>query len=160
MHDLTQMFEESYLENSLGDSIYMDRCSAIERSLNSRPFTTETRSKDDLTYEACRLAALIYTRAILHNIPFGSPANSQIAQHLKFSLAGSILNGWNDIPGVLLWILLVGTAADRTDGGDAFFAGHLSTTSRCLLPLLYNVQKFLKKFHWIESVVDDRATNI
>ena len=160
MHDLTQMFEETYTENSLADSIYMDRCVSIERSLDSLPFATDTHSKDDQIYEACRLAALIYFRALVHNVSFGSPINSQIMQNLRFSLASSILCGWNDVPGVLIWTLLVGTAADRSGTEDVFFAGHLSTTSRCLLPLLHNVSKVLKKFLWIESVVDERRANI
>lgn len=159
MNEVTQMYEETYSENYLGDSAYLERCASIELSLNSRPLAADANNKDDHIYEACQLAALIYLRALLHNVTFGSPVNSRITHNLKASLASSILYGWNDIPGVLLWILLVGTAADRSNSEDAFFAGHLSSTAQCLVPFLRNVQKILKKFYWIENVVDERATN-
>lgn len=159
MLSLTQMLEETYPETNIADSAYVDQCASIEHDLESMPFMTDTDSKADHIYEACRLAALIYLRALVHNIPFGNLANSQLMQTLRFSVSSSIFDEWNEIPGVLLWVLLVGTAAARNSTENVFFAGQLSTTSRCLLPLLCNVQKVLQKFMWVESVVDDRATN-
>lgn len=112
------------------------------------------------TYEACRLAGLIYFRALYHNIPFSSSENTGLMQALQTSLETIFVDGWNGVPGVLLWALLIGTAAERSNSADAFLAGHLSITCLSLVTLGHDVSEILKRFLWLEKAVEEKASRL
>lgn len=135
-----------------------NRCASIERQLSLDPTqSTAAAQSQTPTYqvrEACRLAGLIYFRALFHNIPFSSSENVVIMQRLRAVLETSILSGWNGAPGLLLWTLLVGTAAARSNGDETFFAGHLSTTCFCLVAHWHDVQQILATFLRMERMVE------
>ena len=163
LYGLTQRWTAANRERaSLKDSPEVaNRCASIERqlSLGSTQSTTTVQSQTPLypVREACRLAGLIYFRALFHNIPFSSSQNTVIMQGLKAALENSILSGWNGAPGLLLWVLLVGTAAARSNGEENFFAGHLSTTCFCLVTHWYDVQQILATFLRMERMVERLA---
>lgn len=160
MRRLTHIFEAAYSQDILGDSVFIAQCVSIESHLDSFPPANDALSSlpGDHVYEACRVASLIYLRAIMHNIPFTNPANFPLMRDLRSALENSILHGWSGFPGALLWTLLIGAAAERMDSEEVFFAGHLSTTSKCIVLLWNDVQTVLKKFLWIEGVMEERAT--
>ena len=137
------------------------RCASMQRQLSLDPTQSTTRAQSQTTpyqvREACRLAGLIYFRALFHNIPFSSSENVVIMQRLRAALENSILSGWNGAPGLLLWALLVGTAAARSNGEETFFAGHLSTTCFCLVAHWHDVQQILATFLRMERVVESLA---
>lgn len=138
-----------------------NRCLSIERWLSLDHSHSATVPPNQVVplqvREACRLAGLIYFRALFHNVPFSSPANIETMQGLRAALANSILYGWNGTPGLLLWALLVGTAAARSTSDEPFFAGHLSTTCFCLVANWHDVQQMLAFFFYLERRVEKKA---
>lgn len=144
---------------SLKDSTaVVSRCASIERQLSLDPIQSTTAAQSQTppyqVREACRLAGLIYFRALFHNIPFSSSENTVIVQSLRAALEISMLSGWNGAPGLLLWVLLVGTAAAQSNVNETFFAGHLSTTCFCLVSHWKDVQQILAKFWHMERMVE------
>ncbi len=152
LQKLTSTFEESGPRVSLNDSPNGPQFAPLGRRLELAV------SQKDIIYEACRLAGLIYFRALFHNVPFASPKNAVLMHDLRASLQSTITEGWNGVPGLLVWALLVGTAAERTNTTEVFMAGHLSTTCLSLLPLGHDVAQILKHFLWLERVVEEKAS--
>lgn len=84
---------------------------------------------NDWVYEACRIASLIYTAAIVERMPFseagGSPdsplrdpalpnTNSRLVESLYETLKRcDMFDVWDDMAGVLYWVSSVGAAAAR-----------------------------------------------
>lgn len=142
----------------------MDPRLSLENSASGRRFASLglhlelAVSRNDLIYEACRLAGLIYFRALYYNIPFASPENTVFMQDLRKSLQTTITEGWNGVPGALIWALLVGTAAERSDADEVFLAGHLSTTCISLVPFGHDIAHLLKKFLLLERLVEEKAS--
>ena len=161
LHELTLRWKATFSGLKLKDSMSANRFASIERrlSLNPSPSTVSAQSQLPLfqVQEACRLAGLIYFRALFRNIPFSSPENVVAMQGLRVALGNSILSGWDGFPGLLLWALLVGTAASRSTSNENFFAGHLSTTCFCLVAKWHDVQQMLVTFLRMEGLVEKRA---
>lgn len=163
LYGLTRRWTEANRERaSLKDSDEVaNRCVLIERQLSLGSTQSTTTAQNQTSHyqvrEACRLAGLIYFRALFHNIPFSSSHNAVIMQGLKAALENSILSGWNGAPGLLLWVLLVGTAAARSNRDENFFAGHLSTTCFCLVTHWHDVQQILAMFWRMERMVERLA---
>lgn len=161
LHELTLRWKASYSDLNLEDSAYTNRCASIERRLSQHPSPSTTAAQSQLPEfqirEACRLAGLIYFRALFYSIPFSSPDNVLIMQGLRAALENSIVSGWEGCPGLLLWALLVGTAVARSEGEATFFAGHLSTTCFCLVAKWHDVQQMLATFLRMERSVEQRA---
>jgi hypothetical protein len=120
---------------------YRHKANDIFTYLVSLPSATNPGhvSSQDWVYEACRIAALIYTIAIIERVPFsvavrssifsnisgsGSVANSA-ATHQSLAISPvealfealkrtDVSNVWRDMAGVLYWVCAVGAAAART----------------------------------------------
>lgn len=108
--------------------------------------------------ESCYLASLIYFSALVDNIPFNSHLNKSTLDRLRKTIGTSVPGGWDHAPGLLLWVLLVGTAAEREGEEDVFFAAHLSTTCLCVgVRHFGDVRNMLVKFLWVERIVQERA---
>lgn len=108
--------------------------------------------------EAIHLAGWVYYRALVCNVRFDDEANLEDARNLKDCIEATALTGWIDFPGALLWVLLVATAALRTQPEGFVVSGHLSTSTlsigvRHWLP----VRRMLEKFRLIEAMVDRNA---
>lgn len=136
------------------------QCLSVERRLNlltSENTDPSNRLRTQID-EACRVSGLIYLRALSHGLPFASPANLALLQDLRKSLDDSTIHGWTKSPGVLIWVLLIGTAVERTQNESAFFAGHLCMTSVCMMAKWDDVHQMFKKFLRIEKTVETNAT--
>lgn len=134
IYALTLMFEEIPHDMFLQNSKFAQECTCMERRLrllSSSGFPTRqleaTRQRRNLLFEACRLAALIYFDALYHLRPFGNAANFKTLQSLRVTVEKTILCDWDQYPGVLIWVLAVGTAAER-GSPEAVIAEHLSKT--------------------------------
>lgn len=145
----------NHARTDLKDSAVANECASIEHRLNLAP--SHSAVPPHQVREACRLAGLIYFRALFHGIPFSSPENKIIMQGLRMAMENSIISGWNGSPGLLLWALLVGTAASRSQSEGTFFAGHLSTTCFCLVANWQDVQHILITVLHMERRVEFRA---
>ncbi|MCJ1262409.1 hypothetical protein MMC22_002279 [Lobaria immixta] len=152
MLDLTSIFEQTGPRVSLSELHRETRWDSIVRRLESSALP------HDQVHETCRFAALIYSRALYHNVPFASSTNNTLVQNLRASLENTVADGWNGVPGVWIWALLIGTAAERTNTKDAFFAGHLSTICLSLVQMGHNLAGLLKHFIWLEKAVEDKAS--
>lgn len=137
---------------------------SLENSASGRRFASlghllkSAVSRNDPIYEACRLAGLIYFRALYYNIPFTSQENTIFMQDLRASIQATITEGWKGVPGALIWALLVGTAAGRSNADDMFLSGHLSTTCISLVPFGHDIAQLLKHFLLLERLVDEKAS--
>lgn len=152
MLDLTNLFGQAGPRVSLSESPGGTRWTSIDRRLE------QSENLHDQVHEACRFAALIYFRALFHNIPFASTANTALVQSLRASLENTVVDGWNGVPGVLVWALLIGTAAERANTKDVFLAGHLSTICLSLIQMGHDVAELLKHFIWLEKMVEQKAS--
>ena len=107
--------------------------------------------------ESCRFASLIYFSALVRNIPFNSYLNKDTLDLLRMTLGRSVLGGWDRAPGLLHWVLLVGTAAEKGQD-EIFFAVYLRTTGLWGGVILFeDVKSMLLKLLWIERIVQGRA---
>ena len=154
MLELTSIFHQTGPRVSLRESHSGTHWMVISRHLES------TALPHDQVYEACRFAALIYLRALYHNVPFASPANTELAKNLRSSLDNTVADGWNGVPGVFVWALLIGTAAERTNAKDMFLAGHLSPICLSLVQMGHDVAELLKHFIWLERAVEEKASRL
>jgi hypothetical protein len=120
---------------------YDAQMTSIRTRLAALPsaYTPGLPTTNDWLYEACRIAAIIYTGAILSHIPFSvsaEPSRNLILSdpvYMKNCLAGGHLYSrpltealfealtksdttsiWGDLSGVLYWVASVGAAAART----------------------------------------------
>lgn len=152
LYELTIAFQKTEPRLSLENSASGRRFASLGLHLESAV------SRNDPVYEACRIAGLIYFRALYHNTPFTSPENTVCMQDLRKSLQTTITEGWNRVPGALIWALLVGTAVERSDADGVFLAGHLSTTCISLVPFGHNIAQLLKKFLLLERLVEEKAS--
>lgn len=152
MLELTSVFEQIGPRGSLSDSRSATRLTSMIRRLES------SAPSQDQVHEACRFAALIYYQALYHNVPFASSANTALVQNLRASLENTVADGWKGVPGVWVWALLIGTAAERTNTKDVFLAGHLSTICLSLVQMGHDVADLLKHFLWLEKAVEKKAS--
>lgn len=152
MLELTSIFDQSGPRASLSECQGGTRWTSIHRRLELSALP------HDQVYEACRFAALIYLRALYHNVPFGSSANTELVQNLRTSLENTVADSWHGVPGVCVWALLIGTAAERTNTTDVFLAGQLSTICLSLVQMGHDVAELLKHFLWLEKAVEEKAS--
>ena len=161
MREITVMLEESQtLQPKIDSNTIAEKCILIERRLRMLPSMNilDGYPADKEVYECCRLAALIYFRAVVYSVPFNKPVNKPLLGRLRTSIQRSVLGGWDQAFGVLIWVLLVGTAAERQDPTPWVSAGFLSLTC-CGVGVRHphDVRSLLWKFRWIEKIVDERA---
>lgn len=152
MLELTSIFEQAGHRVSLSESHSGTSWTSISRRLEL------SATPQDQVHEACRFAALIYFRALYHNVPFTSSTNTALVQSLRASLEKTVAESWNGVPGVLVWALLIGTAAERANTKDVFLAGHLSTICLSLVQMGHDVAELLKHFLWLEKAVESKAS--
>ena len=103
---------------------------------------------------------MIFFRALYYNKPFASHDNFDTLQRLRASIEKTILGGWDHFAGILIWALLVGTAAER-ESAERTFAEHLSKTccaigGRSAEDLKITLQKFID----VESLVEAKAAQL
>jgi hypothetical protein len=141
MRNLTVLFMEQSTRLSKSSGIklegaptplnYDDIVIGIQQRLFSLPsaHTPGLPMSNDWVYEACRIASLIYTAAIVGRVPFSvaggsptsalrDPAQPNTQSHLVESLYETLehcdmFDVWDDMAGVLYWTSSVGAAAAR-----------------------------------------------
>jgi len=124
-----------------GDTDYKSKAAEVQKRLVSLPsaHTPGLTTSRDWVYEACRIAALIYTASIIFRLPFSvtaDPCRNPLVFEAEFfssADAGRSLrttrlsntlyevlnrtdldNVWGNMSGVLYWICAVGAAAARS----------------------------------------------
>ncbi|KAK3172394.1 hypothetical protein OEA41_005715 [Lepraria neglecta] len=157
MQTLTSLFETHHGDASLHDTGITTALTPANESFYS-DYCQETSINYQM-YQSLYLAGLIYTRALSRDIPFGHPTNLSNMLLLRETLEPTLLVGWRDLPGALLWVLLVGTAAEREGGEGNALAVNLSSTCNCIGFRHWDtVREILQRFMAIEKKVDERAS--
>ena len=155
MREITRGFfdrNSTVCETALTDSLscYIQKLCSPEESILTG--TVEQRMDRVL-----HLAAAIYGLALAYNRPFGHPENRKPLRLLQKLIESTILVGWKDLPGALLWALLVGTAAERDSGEEKIITRYLANI--CLYVGVRHwdaVKEILTKFLAIEDLLDER----
>lgn len=153
MRDLTNLFIQHHAQRDAVHDVeseeaarlsslqvdYDIRVSEIRERLASLPsaYTAGLPTSNDWIYEACRIAALIYTASIIMRVPFSiaadparNPLLSAIRSFSRSRVGGHTVrlndalyevvqrtdtaNLWDNLSGVLYWVTAVGAAASRT----------------------------------------------
>ncbi|KAF2118770.1 hypothetical protein BDV96DRAFT_487720 [Lophiotrema nucula] len=139
VQDIDEAIDVSRLSPSL--SQFESKLAEIRSRLASLPsaYTPGHPITDDWVYESCRIAAIIYTSAIILRVPFSvaaepgrSPILAEIASNTNSVAGGHLLTTplsealyevlektnqndiWGSMSGVLYWVALVGSAAARS----------------------------------------------
>ena len=167
LQNLSQLLSEmqtltSLFETHLGDASLHDTGITAALTPANESFYSGDCQKTSINYQMYQslyLAGLIYTRALSHDIPFGHPTNLSNMLLLRETLEPTLLVGWRDLPGALLWVLLVGTAAEREGGEGNSLAVNLSSTCNCIGFRHWDtVREILQRFMAIEKKLDERAS--
>lgn len=82
-------------------------------SLPSAYDEVDRSHRNDLIYEVCRMAALVYTKSILNRIPFSKSLDPDTLQELYTALLILGRNAWDHIPGILFWVIWIMSPAVR-----------------------------------------------
>jgi len=124
-----------------GDTDYKSKAAEVQKRLMSLPsaHTPGLATSRDWVYEACRIAALIYTASIVFRLPFSVTADprrnplvfeaefcsrADAGRSLRTTRLSNALyealnrtdvnNVWGNMSGVLYWVCAVGAAAARS----------------------------------------------
>lgn len=150
----------SPIEPSMTRSFSATASSPGSQSSASYPGSRAANHLKEYLDEAIRLAGWIFYRTLVRNIHFDNEANLEDARKLKHYLDATAVTGWTEQPGPLLWVLLVATAALRSQPEGFTVSGHLSTTVLCVgVRNWMPVRRLLEKFMLIERLVEQNAYN-
>jgi hypothetical protein len=86
-------------------------------------------NKTDFIYKSCRIAALIYCRAIVERISLSNACTLQELNHLWASIWGVTLTRWKQIPGIFLFVILSANQAAQNLPQGMFLRAILRTSS-------------------------------
>ena len=158
MRRLTRAFSDHDEDPSLDQQDLRDSVASYTQDLYSPEQSIFTGTVEERISEAIHITSRIYTLALLHDVPFGHPRNLKALQTLQQLLESTILVGWTDLPGVLLWVLLVGAAAERDHGEGNVIAGYLAAICNYIGMRHWDaVREVLITFLAVEDKVDARA---
>jgi hypothetical protein len=87
----------------------------IRNRISKLPETTSGHPlANDFLYKSCRIAALIYCKAIVERIPLSQACTLQDLNHLWVNMWRITLTRWKEIPGVFLFVILSANQAGQT----------------------------------------------
>ncbi|KAI9717674.1 MAG: hypothetical protein M1812_004619 [Candelaria pacifica] len=161
--DLTAILEQTHNILPSADphiSSLLAKRTSIENRLLSLPPASDPFNNpryNDHIYESCRLSSLIYLRATNYLVPFHDRSNQSLMRKLRSALQKSDLDScWHNLPGALMWPLLVGAAAAlRASRERSFFMAHLVRVALCIGPFVWlDMQHSIMKFLWIEGLFE------
>ena len=158
MRRLTRAFTDHDENSSLDQQGLRDSLASYTQDLYSPEQAILTGTMEEMMSEALHITSRIYALALLHDIPFGHPNNRKALQSLQQLLESTILIGWTDLSGALLWVLLVGAAAERDLGEGNIIAGYLTAICNYIgLRYWDPVREILETFLAVEDKLDARA---
>lgn len=88
-----------------------------------------TTSSPDFIYRSCRLAALIYCKAILYRIPLSRVCSLEDLKSLWEIMWRITLTEWKQLPGVFMWIILSAHQAAQDTAYGRFLKSMLKASS-------------------------------
>ena len=158
MRRLTRAFVDHNENSSLDQQGLRDSLPSCTEDLYTAEQAMLTGTVGERMSQAIRITSRIYVLALVHNVPFAHPSNHKALRILQRLLVSTILVGWTDLPGALLWVLLVGAAAERGQGEGNIFPAYLSTTCTYMGFRHWDaVKEILVTFLAVEDKLDTRA---
>lgn len=158
MRQLTRAFCDQDENSSLDQQGLRDSLASYTQDIYSPEQAILAGTVEEKMSEALHIACRLYALALLHDVPFGHPNNRKALQILQQLLESTVLVGWTDLPGVLLWVLLVGAAAERDHGEGNVIAGYLSAICNYIGMRHWDaVREILVTFLAVEDKLDARA---
>lgn len=109
------------------------------------------------TYEACRLAAMVYGMTVVYPLPAANRPFRRLAAYLKAALIESNIQGgtWQSCPGMLLWVLVLGGMAARDLEDRPWFVSALRDTVVVLgVSTWAQLKDAMVSVMWMDSVCD------
>lgn len=128
MRRLTRAFSDHKESSSLDLQGLRDSLPSCTQDFHTPEQTILTGTVEERMSQALHITSRVYALALVHGVPFGHPSNRKALQPLQLLLESTILVGWTELPGALLWVLLVGTALERDQGEGNVLTAYLATT--------------------------------
>ena len=158
MRRLTHAFSDLNGNSSLDQQGLRDSFPSCTQDLYAPEQAILTGTVEEKMSQALRITSRIYALALIHDVPFGHSSNRKALQHLQRLIESTILVGWTDLPGALLWVLLVGTALERDQKEGNILTAYLSTTCHYIGFRHWDlVRDTLMTFLAVEDKLDARA---
>ena len=158
MRRLTRAFCDHDENSSLDQPGLRDSLASYTQDIYSPEQAILTGTVEEKMNEAIHITCRLYALALLHDVPFGHSNNRKSLLILQQLLESTILVGWTELPGVLLWVLLVGAAAERDHGEGNVIAGYLAAVCNYIGMRHWDaVREILVTFLAIEDKLDARA---
>ncbi len=158
MRRLTRAFSDHDEDSSLDQQGLRHSLASYTQDLYSPEQAILTGTVEGKMSEALHITSRLYALALLHDVPFDHPNNRKALRILQQLLESTILVGWTNLPGVLLWVLLVGAAAERDQGEGNIIAGYLAAICTYIgLRHWDAVREILETFLAVEDKLDARA---
>jgi len=128
----------------------------------------DSKYSGNYIYESCRIAALIYSSAIVTRKPISQVCSTAQLQDLWSKMWIVSLSEWKMIPGIFLWIVLVACPCSQDRLQRMWLKKMVATVAMYMSLVDYDVaagymKGFLKVQRWIakgEEVVEDGGFNV
>ena len=158
MRRLTRAFSEHDENSSLDQQDLRDSLASYTQDLYLPEQSIFAGTLEEKISEALYITSRIYALALAYDVPFGHPRNRKALKTLQQLLESTILVGWTNLPGVLLWVLLVGAAAERDHGEGNIIAGYLAAICNYIGMRHWDaVREILITFLAVEDRLDARV---
>lgn len=158
MRRLTRAFSDHNENSSLDQQALRDSFPSCTQDRYTPEQVILTGTVEGRMSQALCITSRVYALALVHDVPFGHPSNRKALQLLQRLVESTILVGWTDLPGALMWVLLVGTALERDQGEGNILTAYLSTTCHYIGFRHWDVVRdTLVTFLAIEDKLDARA---
>ncbi|KAF2092678.1 hypothetical protein NA57DRAFT_82042 [Rhizodiscina lignyota] len=103
--------------------------------------------------QACRLAAMIHIRACSRLIPHKDPRNREDVDALYDIMSTLDIHDWKQIPYILLWVLLTGSAAGEVPGTRCLFLAELNRLGLSLgIYWFDHFEAIVRNFLWLQAM--------
>lgn len=152
------------LATSYDESLIADQRNLTQHTLLSLPPSTDlptfySHPMESTTYEACRLAALIFAVGVIFPIPTPNTPLPKLAQQLHSVLQHPTASALWDFPSTripLVWVLILGGIAATNTPQRPFFVETLRETAhRSGLTSYQDVKRMLEMMLWYDAACDD-----
>lgn len=157
------------LTSSYDESLVADQRNLTQYTLLSIPPSTDlptyySHPTEAATYEACRLAALVFAVGVIFPIPAPNTPLPKLAQQLQSVLQQSSSSALWTSPNTripLIWILILGGIAASDTPERPFFVSALGETARRSgLTSWQDVKRVLEMMLWYDVACDEAGESL
>jgi hypothetical protein len=120
------------------------------------PDEQAAEEQEDLLYNLCRLAAVIYSLIIVFPLPVQTAPFAQLALQIKEKMSNKTVRArWNEAPQLMLWITLMAAIASIGLNERSWFVSTLDRlVSRLGISSWNELKGLLQDFLWFGSISD------